>query len=133
MGGRLNLQPYISFSAERKRHLFPDMLSGKLFIFILYLSLKVVNTFSGYLFCTCFLPLIMLSAYLVFVCQQHISFYFKHNFWKVTSSFCYKSEESHCKKLQSAQTPFCSLFLIKIGTSDIFLDQWSIVLNYSLS
>lgn len=122
MDGCLNSQPYISISSERKRHLFPDMLSEKLFIFILHLSLKVVTTVSGYLFCTSFLPLIALSACLVFICQQHISLYFKHNFWKVTSSFCHKSQTSHCKKFQSAHPPLCSSFLIKIGTSDIFSD-----------
>lgn len=110
MGGCLNSQPYISFSSEGRRHLSPDMLSEKLFIFILHLSLKIVTTFSGYLFCTSFLPLIALSSCLIFICQRHISLYFKHNFWKVTSSFCYKSQPSHCKKFQSAHPPFCSLF-----------------------
>lgn len=133
MEGCLHSQAYISFSCGGRRHLSPDMLSEKLFIFILHLSLKVVTTFSGYLFCTSFLPLRVLSACLVFICQRHISLYFKHNFWKVTSSFCSKSQPSHGKKFQSARPPFCSLFWTKIGTSDIFLDEQSLVLCFSLS
>lgn len=109
------------------------MLSEKWFIFILHLSVKVVTTFSGYLFCTSSLPLIVLSACLVFLCQQCISLNFKCNFWKVTSSLWCKSQPSHCKKFQSAYPSLCSSFLIKIGTSDIFFDQRRLVLNYSWS
>lgn len=118
MGSCLNLQPYMSSSSERKRHLLSDMLSGKLFIFILHLSLKVVTTFSGYLFCTTFLPLTVLSAWLVFICQQHISSYFKYNFWKDAPSFCFILQPSPGEKFSSAHPPLCFLLLFSMEASD---------------
>ena len=132
MRGHLNSQQYVPFSSERKRHLFPDMLSEKLFLFFLIchskLSLLSVAIYSAH------------HSYLQPCCQPvqysdaSNTFLYTSNTTsgKVTSSFCFKSQLSHCKKFHCAHPSFCSSFLIKIGTSDILLDQWSFIFELHL-